>query len=45
MPIDADSTQQDSAEPIVFELLADATEFVDLAYQPVCRVGYESLSA
>ncbi|WP_157187011.1 hypothetical protein [Nocardia vinacea] len=27
-----------SAEPIVFELLADAADFIELAYQPVCSV-------
>lgn len=43
MPIDTDvgtrpESTENSSETIVFEMLADATDFVDLAYQPVCRV-------
>lgn len=26
-------------EPIQFEVIAESTELVDLAYQPVCRVA------
>jgi hypothetical protein len=35
-PIPADAPAD---EPIQFEIIAESTDLVDLAYQPVCRVA------
>lgn len=40
-PQPSDDADEETSAPIVFEVIADATDLVDHAYQPVCRVQCE----